>query len=81
MRTPETPGAGITGVKAVSSSGDDDQLLPRAGSKIQCRLRVALYLDREADFQLLLGRHAAAERLSHRALELRVGAGLQVVPR
>jgi hypothetical protein len=71
MRTPGTPGTGITGAKAGKSLGSDDQFLSHTGSKIQCRYRLALYLDREADALLFLGRHAAAERLSHRALELR----------
>jgi hypothetical protein len=71
MKTPGTPGPGITGAKAVSSSGDDGLLLPHAGLEVQCRYRLALHLDRAADAHLFEGRHAIAERLSHRALELR----------
>jgi hypothetical protein len=71
MQTPGTPGIGITGAKAEKSLGGDDQLLPHAGPEIQCRYRLALNLDREADALLFLGRHAAAERLSHLACEMR----------
>lgn len=80
MRTPGTPGTGITGAKAGKSLGSDDQLLSHAGSEIQCRYRLALYLDREADALLFLGRHAAAERLSHQALALRAALQLHLVP-
>jgi hypothetical protein len=49
-----------------------DQSAPAAQAQIDRAAR----LDREADFQLLLGRHAAAERLSHQAIALR--ATLQI---
>jgi hypothetical protein len=35
MVAPGTPGAGITGAKAVSSSGDDGLLLSHAGPEIE----------------------------------------------
>jgi hypothetical protein len=39
----------------------------------------AAKLDREADALLFLGRHAAAELLSHRAEALRVGAAALIL--
>jgi hypothetical protein len=71
MRSPRTPEAGITGAKAGKSLGGDDLFLPYAGSPRNRRLTMAMRIDREADALLFLGRHAAAERLAHRALELR----------
>jgi hypothetical protein len=71
MRTPGTPGTGITGAKARKSLDGDNQLLPHADPEIQCRFRLALDLDRVADAHLFEGRHVIAERLSHRARELR----------
>jgi hypothetical protein len=73
MRSPRAPGGGITGAKAEKSLGGDDQLVPHAGPESQCRYRLALDLDREADALLFLGRHAAAERLAHLAADLRHG--------
>ena len=52
MRTPGTPGTGITGAKAKCSLGAHNQLFPQAGPEIQCRSRLALYLDRAADAHL-----------------------------
>jgi hypothetical protein len=49
MRTPGTPGTGITGAKVKCSLGADNQLFPQAGPEIQCGFRPALYLDRAAD--------------------------------
>ena len=71
MRTPGTPGTGITGARTGKSLGSDRQFLPHAGPEIQCRYRLASDLDRAADAHLFEGRHALAERLSHRASELR----------
>lgn len=50
--------------------------LPRRppAPEIQSRNKLALDLDREADALLFLGRHAAAERLSHLACEMRAVA-------
>ena len=74
MRAPGTPGTGITGAKAGKSLGSDNLLLSHAGHLAQYRFEVAARLDREADQLLFEGRHAVAERLAHRAAELREAA-------
>jgi hypothetical protein len=49
----------------------DKPLLDQSVPAAQAQIDRAARIDREADFQLLLGRHVAAERLSHQALALR----------
>jgi hypothetical protein len=58
----------------VKPGGNDIRFLHHAVHAVQAQINHAARIDREADFQLSLGRHAAAERLAHRALELRGAA-------
>ena len=69
MRSPRTPGAGITGA-ATFSLGGEAQFLADVGS---LRNSVASECDRQADHLLHLGYRQQAERLAHRAADLRVG--------
>ena len=59
--------------RAAEARGSLAYLLTLTGHPTDALAQIdrAARIDREADFQLLLGRHAAAERLSHQALELR----------
>jgi hypothetical protein len=72
MKHPRTPGAGITGAW-ISLGGDRSKsFITDTGSSFNDgRTRTAAALDREADALLFLGRHAAAERLSHQADAMR----------
>ena len=63
---PPSPNNQLTDITANSAT----QAPVQRSHQIDAAIRAAL-IDRDADFQLQLGRHAAAERLSHRALELR----------
>jgi hypothetical protein len=67
MRSPRTPGTGITGV-ATKSLGGDELHPTEAVPETQRRYTMALRLDREADAALFLGRHDVAERLADRVL-------------
>ena len=70
MRSPRTPGAGISGAR--KSLGGDPLHLTEAGPDAQRCFKLALHLDRHADAGLFLRWQAAVERLAHRAAELRV---------
>jgi hypothetical protein len=67
MRTPGTPGTGITGAKAKKSLGGDNQLLPHAGPEMQCRCTRARNRNREAGAYLFFGRRDVTERFAHYA--------------
>jgi hypothetical protein len=56
---------------AQNSLAGDDAHLTEAGSPMQCRSRLAVRLDREADRALFVGQYVLAECLSHRAADLR----------
>jgi hypothetical protein len=73
MKHPRTPVSGISGAWISSLGGDHSKfLISDTGTSINAgRTRTAADLDREADALLFLGRHAAAERLAHRAADLR----------
>jgi hypothetical protein len=72
MKHPRVVSAGPTITRAnVQPGGNDIHLIDQSASAVQSRISRAALIDREADFQLLLGHHATAERLSHRAFELR----------
>jgi hypothetical protein len=49
MRTPGTPGAGITGALTVTLGGEDGDALPSAATPLQQRSRRALPPDGGAD--------------------------------
>lgn len=70
MRSPRTPGAGITGAATNSLGSGVEQLIPDPVSR---RKQFAAALDREADHLLALGRHIVAERLAFRAADIRAG--------
>jgi hypothetical protein len=71
MRNPRTPGGGITG--ALTSLASDQFKASIAVAGLPFNHYSAAALDREADFLLSVGQHAAAERLAHLAAELRQG--------
>jgi hypothetical protein len=72
MRSPRATSAGPVITRAdVRPGGLDNHLVDQSAPAAQAQVDRAARIDREADFQLMLGRHAAAERLSHRALDLR----------
>lgn len=67
MQTPRTPGGGTSG--ALNSLAGDAPPITQADPDKQ-RDRAA-QLDRAADFVLARGWHPQAERLAHRAADLR----------
>lgn len=75
MKSPRAPaGAGIAGAFGISLGSDHSKApVASAGSRFNydVRTRNAADIDRQADLLLSIGRHSAAERLSHRAAELR----------
>jgi hypothetical protein len=71
MRSPRRPWRGLTGAEANKSFGNDSLLLPQAAPICNDRLSAASRIDRLADVLLFEGRHAVAERLSHRAHAMR----------
>jgi hypothetical protein len=72
MQSPRAPGAGITGTWISLDSNTSRFLLADTGSLFNDgRTRSAAALDREADVLLFIGRVDAAERLAHRAAEIR----------
>ena len=71
MRNPRATNAGSVTTGADNSLAGDDLFISDTGPEMQRRYRLALHLDREADALLFFGRHAIAERLAHRAAELR----------
>jgi hypothetical protein len=73
MKNPRTPGAGITGASTSLGSDQFGAFIAGAGASFN-RFSVASALDREADALLFLGQHARAERLAHRAAEMRQAA-------
>jgi hypothetical protein len=77
MSNPRIPGAGITGAWISSlGSGSTKSYVARAGACFNDRMLCATVLDRQADFWLSVGRHDAAERLSHQAADLRGAAAI-----
>ena len=72
MRSPRATSAGPVITRANVRPGRLDQRsVNQSAPTAQAQIDRAARIDREADFQLLLGRHAAAERLSHQTLALR----------
>jgi hypothetical protein len=72
MRSPRATSAGPVIARAnVRPGGLDSHSIDQSTLAVQSRINRAERIDREADFQLLLSRHVIADRLSHRALELR----------
>jgi hypothetical protein len=72
MQSPRATSAGPVITRANVTPGRlDKPLLDQSAPVAQAQIARAARIDREADFQLLFGRHGAAERLSHEALELR----------
>jgi hypothetical protein len=77
VRSPHAPGAGIAGAWNSLGSGSTKSFVAPAGFRFNDgRTLSAAALDRQADFWLSVGRHAAAERLAHLAAELRQGVRL-----
>jgi hypothetical protein len=71
MRNPRAPaGAGNAGVWNSLGGDQSKGLITDAGASFN-RFSVACALDREADALLFLGQHTRAERLAHRAADLR----------
>jgi hypothetical protein len=75
MRKPRATSAGPVnaGQKVCKSLGGDKQISTATGSAAQRQFRLALRLDRSADFLLQQGFHHQAEHLANRAAELRQG--------
>jgi hypothetical protein len=71
MSNPRAPGGGTTGAWISLGSGTTESLVASADPCIKERKLYAAILDRQADFWLSVGRHSVAERLSHRAADLR----------
>jgi hypothetical protein len=72
MQSPRATSAGPAITRAnVRPGGLDKRFVDQSAPAAQAQIDRAARIDREADFQLLLGRHVAAERLSHQALALR----------
>jgi hypothetical protein len=81
MRSPRATSAGPVITRAnVRPSGLDKCFLDQSTPAAQAQIDRAARIDREADFQLLFGHHAAAERLSHEALALRAALQFHLVP-
>jgi hypothetical protein len=73
MESPRIPGAGVTRAWISLGSGMTKPYVASADPCIKDRKLYAAILDRQADLWLSVGRHSAAERLAHLAVDLRQG--------